>query len=100
MGARNPGISAGEELTKEEIEEVFDTGFGYQISGINPRRDQNDRRYILLFSKDDGPYADSVSGIEFEYLGEGLEGDQSQNSPGNSALIDAVNTTIPIYFFQ
>lgn len=38
------GVSVGDHLSKDEIEEAFDTGFGYQISGINPRRDDHDRR--------------------------------------------------------
>jgi putative restriction endonuclease len=92
-------ISIGDYLDQEEIEEVFDTGFGYRISGINPRRDSNDNRYVLLFANEDGPYDDSVTQGRFEYIGEGLEGDQSESSPGNSALIDAVSSDIPVYFF-
>lgn len=30
------GLTEGERVTQEEIEEAFDTGFGYRISGINP----------------------------------------------------------------
>ena len=93
-------VEIGEHLTQDEIEDQFNTGFGYQISGINPRRDQNDDRYILLFATEDGPYDDSVTEGQFTYVGEGLEGDQSETSPGNSALIDAISTAIPIYFFH
>lgn len=92
-------ISIGNRYVKKEIEEAFETGFGYQISGINPRRDEQDRRYVLLFAKEDGPYDDSVTQDEFEYIGEGLNGDQSENSPGNSVLIEAASSNIPIYFF-
>jgi putative restriction endonuclease len=92
-------VSIGDYLSKEEIEEAFDTGFGYQISGINPRRDDHDRRYVLVFANEDGPYDDTVTQGRFEYIGEGLSGDQSETSPGNSALIDAVSSDIPVHFF-
>lgn len=92
-------VSVGDHLTQEEIEEAFDTGFGYRISGINPRRDAHDRRYVLVFANEDGPYDDSVTQGQFEYIGEGLSGDQSESSPGNSALIDAVSSDIPVHFF-
>jgi putative restriction endonuclease len=93
------GVSIGDHLSQEEIEEAFDTGFGYRISGINPRRDSHDRRYVLVFANEDGPYDDSVMQRQFEYIGEGLSGDQSKSSSGNSALIDAVSSDIPIHFF-
>lgn len=94
-----PGITLGEEYTQDEIEEAFDTGFGYQIAGINPRRDEQDRRYVLLFANEDGPYDDSVTEGQFEYIGEGLSGDQDPTSPGNSVLIDAASDGIPVHFF-
>lgn len=92
-------IQVGDMLTQDEIEDVFDTGFGYRISGINPRRDEKDNRYILVFANKDGPYDDSVKHGQFEYIGEGLEGDQSEDSPGNSVLIDAISADVPVYFF-
>ncbi|MDJ1430683.1 hypothetical protein [Halostagnicola sp. A-GB9-2] len=92
-------ITVGGHYEKDEIEEAFDTGFGYQISGINPRRDSQDRRYVLVFANEDGPYDDSVTQSKFEYIGEGLSGDQSESSPGNSVLIDAVSSGAPVHFF-
>lgn len=92
-------INIGGRYEKEEIEEAFDTGFGYQISGINPRRDSQDRRYVLVFANEDGPYDDSVTRGRFEYIGEGLSGDQTESSPGNSVLIDAVSSGTPVHFF-
>lgn len=92
-------ISIGDRLLQEEIEDAFNTRFGYQISGINPRRDDTDNRYLLLFANEDGPYDDTVRAGRFEYMGEGLDGDQSESSPGNSALIDAVSANFPVYFF-
>ena len=93
------GLSQGDQLDQADIEAIFDTGFGYQISGINPRRDDNDRRYVLVFANEDGPYSDTVQQGQFEYIGEGLSGDQSNSSPGNAVLIDAVSNPVPIYFF-
>jgi putative restriction endonuclease len=92
-------ISTGDYLSQKEIEEAFDTGFGYRISGINPRRDSQNKRYVLVFANEDGPYDDSVTQGRFEYIGEGLEGDQSESSPGNSSLIDAISSGIPVHFF-
>jgi putative restriction endonuclease len=48
-------VSLGDRLSQEEIEEAFDTGFGYRISGINPRRDNLDRRYVLVFANETDP---------------------------------------------
>ncbi|SIS05946.1 hypothetical protein [Natronorubrum thiooxidans] len=93
------GITVGNRYEKDEIEATFDTGFGYQISGINPRRDSQDKRYVLLFANEDGPYGDSVTQGRFEYIGEGLSGDQSESSPGNSVLIDAISSGTPVHFF-
>lgn len=93
------GLTIGTRYTQEEIEEMFDTGFGYQISGINPRRGEKNERYVLLFANEDGPYSDSVTQGRFEYVGEGLKGDQSEISSGNSTLIDAVDDDFPVYFF-
>ncbi|WP_138004418.1 HNH endonuclease [Halalkalirubrum salinum] len=92
-------LELGDRLTQEEIEQAFDTGFGYRISGINPRRDHNNNRYLLIFANEDGPYSDSVRQGQFEYIGEGLRGDQNEDSPGNSVLIDAILADFPVYFF-
>ena len=93
------GVSVGDTLTQDEIEAAFETGFGYRITGINPRRDDHDHRYVLVFAREDGPYDDSVRDGQFEYIGEGLSGDQSETSPGNSTLIDATSSDIPVHFF-
>ena len=94
-----PGVTVGDRLVQADIEARFNTGFGYQISGINPRRDVDDNQYLLVFANEGGPYDDDVTQGQFEYIGEGLEGDQNPNSPGNSVLIDAIETDIPVHFF-
>jgi hypothetical protein len=97
----HPEIQVGAQYTQSDIEELFDTGFGYRISGINPRIDDSGERYILLFANEDGPYDDEVTRGEFTYIGEGLpeKGDQSLSSPGNSVLASAATEPVPIYFF-
>lgn len=92
-------LERGARFTQEDIEAAFDTDFGYYIKGINPRCDDDNDRYLLLFANKDGPHSDSVTHGRFEYIGEGLEGDQSEGSPGNSALIDAVSSDFPVFFF-
>lgn len=93
------GIKINKKYSQDEIESAFNTGFGYRISGINPRRDKQDRRYVLVFANEDGPYSDTVTQGRFEYIGEGLSGDQSEKSSGNSALIDTTTSDIPVHFF-
>lgn len=101
MDHPHPEIEVGSHYTQTDIEELFDTGFGYRISGINPRRDDGDNRYILLFAAEAGPYDDAVTDGTFTYIGEGLpeKGDQSLSSPGNSVLASAESEPVPIYFF-
>ena len=97
----NPAVERGEAYDQEAIEAAFDTGFGYRISGINVRNDDEGERFVLLFAREGGPYDDSVSSEEFTYIGEGLpeKGDQSPDSLGNAALIEAETEPVPIYFF-
>lgn len=53
MDTRPGEVEIGDRLSQEEVEEVFDTGFGYRISGINPRRDDNgNRSYYTAFYTD------------------------------------------------
>jgi len=97
----NPAVESGKAYDQADIEALFETGFGYRISGINVRNDDDGNRFVLLFAKEGGPYNDSVSMGEFSYIGEGLpdKGDQSTDSLGNAALIQAQTEPVPIYFF-
>ncbi|MFB6216111.1 MAG: HNH endonuclease [Candidatus Nanohaloarchaea archaeon] len=91
-------LEIGREYSLDEFEEVFDTSFGYPV-GINYRNPDERQRFIVLLSKEGGPYSDEVTSSEtFHYIGEGLEGDQKR-TPRNQALIDAVEESFPIYFF-
>lgn len=97
----NPAVERGQAYDQDDIEALFDTGFGYRISGINVRNDDDGNRFVLLFAREGGPYDDSVSDGEFAYIGEGLpeKGDQSTDSLGNGALVEAETDPVPIYFF-
>ena len=91
-------LEIGNNYTLDNFEEIFDTSFGYPV-GINYRNPDNRNRFIVLLSKEGGPYSDEVSSSDrFFYVGEGLEGDQTK-TPRNQALIDAVTESFPIYFF-
>ena len=39
-------IEVNDTLTQDEIEDTYNTGFGYRISGINLQRDDHDQQYI------------------------------------------------------
>lgn len=91
-------ITVGGRYEKEEIEAAFDTVFGYRMSGINPRRDGQNNPYVLVCTND-GPYDGSLMDGPFEYVGEWVSGNQSETSPGNSALVDAVHGGLPVHFF-
>lgn len=53
----------------------------------------------MIFANGDGPQDDPATQEQFEYMREGLEGDRSEDSPGNSVLIDTVSSDFPVYFF-
>ncbi|MFB6216255.1 MAG: HNH endonuclease [Candidatus Aenigmatarchaeota archaeon] len=91
-------LEIGNKYVLEEFEEIFDTSFGYPV-GINYRNPDDGQRFIVLLSKEGGPYSDEIGDSEtFHYIGEGLEGDQKR-TPRNQALIDAIDESFPIYFF-
>lgn len=75
----NPDLSEGREYSKGELEVAFHINFGYQIVGIVVRRLEKDseRRLILLFQRNDGPYPDLITKDKIKYIGAGLRGDQS-----------------------
>lgn len=91
----NFNLQLGEHYTKEEIEKIFQTDFGYGIKGITQRK-FGDEPYIIIFSRKDGAYQDDLSGDVFTYKGEGREGDQSL-TVANKALLES-NTTGRIIF--
>lgn len=93
-------LAIGEQLTQEEVENVFDTNFGYQFKGITLRTpDKGD--YIILLANEGALYDDDLGqDVEFTYEGEGVpeKGDQNKQGP-NESLINAIEDLIPIYLF-
>lgn len=69
-------LTLNKEYTKEEIESIFDTHFGYGMKGNNLRKYKDGKPYIILFSKQFGPYTDEFSKNIFSYDGEGTNKDQ------------------------
>lgn len=87
------------EYNKDEIEAIFDTHFGYGIKGINLRKYSDNRPYIILFSKQSGPYTDEFNKDSFFYDGEGVKKDQKLTA-ANKALVDAKDDHRKIYGFR
>lgn len=91
------------ELTPDEmfdqntLEQRFDRGMTGR--GIEICYDEDEQRYLRLFSSDESPYNDDVRGGQFTYIGEGLSGDQELKA-GNRYLAESVDTPIPIFFFH
>jgi len=93
-------LEIGEIHSQNEVEETFDTNFGYQFKGIT-YRNPSDGRYVILNSNEGAIYDDEfISETELTYDGEGEpeKGDQILTN-ANRAMIDAVDEEIPIYLF-
>jgi len=93
-------LDIGESLTQTEVEDVFDTDFGYQFKGITLRA-PDEGRYVILLANEGEIYDDELGqGDDFTYLGEGVreKGDQKETA-SNTALVDAIEDPIPIYLF-
>lgn len=93
-------LQIGETLSQSEVENVFETDFGYQFRGITLRA-PDEGRYVILLANKGEIYNDEIgSGSQFTYEGEGVpeKGDQTETT-ANRALIDAVEDPIPIYLF-
>lgn len=79
------------------LRDRFDRGMTGR--GIEICYDEDEQRYLRLFSTDTGPYADEVTGGQFAYIGEGQTGDQTLTA-GNRYLANAVDAPLPIFFFH
>ncbi|MDQ2056327.1 HNH endonuclease [Halobellus sp. H-GB7] len=93
-------LDIGEGLTQSEVEDVFQTNFGYQFKGITLRA-PDAGRYLILLANEGEIYDDDLGqGDDFTYLGEGVreKGNQKETA-ANTALIDAIQDPIPIYLF-
>ncbi len=58
-------LTVGQEYSKEEIEQMFNTNFGARIKGITLRKDTSGKSIVLLISRAGGPYADNIVGDTF-----------------------------------
>ena len=81
-------LTPGNYYSKNEIEKIFDTKFGYGIKGITLRRWHDNTPYTIIFSRSNGPYSDSFNGNVFSYDGEGLNQDQKL-TVANKAIIES-----------
>ncbi|ELZ85679.1 HNH endonuclease domain-containing protein [Haloferax elongans ATCC BAA-1513] len=90
-------LGPGEKLDGAELERRFDRGMTGR--GIEICYDEDDQRYLRLFSSETGPYADDVTGGQFTYIGEGRTGDQTLTA-GNKYLANAIDAPLPIFFFH
>jgi 5-methylcytosine-specific restriction endonuclease McrA len=89
-------LEIGEQFTPAELEERFDRKMVGR--GIEIYYDEEDQRYLRLFSNENGPYSDDVRSGQFTYIGDGQSGDQSLTH-GNKALVESQEAPLPIYFF-
>ena len=94
----NPNISLNTEYTKEDIELIFNTNFGIRIKGITLRRWTDNTPYIILFSRERGPYTDRISGNTLYYDGEGQNKDQELKG-ANKILAESSLTGRKIFGF-
>lgn len=90
-------LSVGRQFDRDELRGAFDRGMTGR--GIEICYDSEDQRYLRLFSRDDGPYSDEISGSQFTYIGEGRTGDQERKA-GNKALVESMRIPLPIFFFH
>lgn len=93
------GVELGREYTKEEIEAIFDTNFGSRMKGITLRRWNDGTPYIIIFSREEGPYTDRMEGDILYYDGEGLGKDQKLTT-ANKTLMESNQTGRPIFGFR
>lgn len=94
----NFNLILNQKYSKEEIEKIFETNFGMGIKGITQRKWKNEFPYIILFSKEDGPYSDRTEEQFFFYDGEGTNKDQ-ELTVANKALINSNKDNRPIFGF-
>jgi hypothetical protein len=90
----------GNVFSKENIESIFHTSFGARIKGITLRRTLSGEPYIIIFTRENGPYRNRGEiGKSIYYDGEG-QGKDQELTPGNKALISASKIGRRIYGFR
>ena len=96
MNLSDLSLTVGSGFSRSDLEAAFDRGMTGR--GIEICYDEDDQRYLRLFSKETGPYADDVTAGQFTYIGEGRTGDQTLTA-GNRLLASAKDSPLPIFFF-
>lgn len=92
-------LQIGKTYNKSNIEDIFDTNFGFNITrGINLRDLKDGNKSILLFSRHDGPYEDRHLGDIFYYIGEGRKEDGDQKLTTNNKALAYSNSEGRIIF--
>lgn len=79
-------LVSGERYSAEQIKEIFEKGFAG--GGIQQRYDDNENKYLWLFSYEDSEYGDDLTTDPMRYVGE-----KNTNPPGADQLI-TVGTAI------
>jgi putative restriction endonuclease len=92
-------VLVGHTYDKASIESLFHTRFGRSMKGINLRIDKTGSPYIILFSKEQGPYDDTIQDAILRYDGEGYQKDQTL-TPANKALKESAETGRTIHVFR
>lgn len=70
--ALSRSLEIGEPLSQSEVENVFNTNFGYQFRGITLRAPDKGR-YVILLANEGEIYDDEMGGgSHFTYEGEGV----------------------------
>ncbi|QCJ47766.1 HNH endonuclease [Haloprofundus sp. MHR1] len=90
-------LDVGEQLAPSTLKERFDRGMTGR--GIEICYDEENQRYLRVFSDEDGPYSDDVRPGQFLYIGDGKSGDQKLTH-GNKALVNSIERPLPIFFFH
>ena len=81
-------LQIGETLSQSEVENVFETDFGYQFRGITLRA-PDEGRYVILLANKGEIYNDEIgSGSQFTYEGEGVpeKGDQTETTANRASV--------------
>ncbi|MDG6218288.1 MAG: hypothetical protein QCI00_02490 [Candidatus Thermoplasmatota archaeon] len=92
-------LHRGRDYSKKEIEEIFETKFGFSLKGITLRKWDSDTSYIIIFSRANGPYTDVLKDDILIYDGEGLHKDQTLTG-ANKAIIHSNETNRIMFGFH
>lgn len=98
---RNVELEHGEVYSAAEIRSAFNKGRAGK--GIEINYDENDNKYLRLFSSPDSEYGDDLEAAPMRYVGEkdfdNPGGDQVPNR-GNGALIESQDNDWPGFLFE